>query len=636
MTRAWCSRHIWIPVIVGVLAFHGVGLYWNAQRHSPALLEPAHLISAIYYSETGCAGLYAVNPPLIRLVSAVPFSNKRFDYDWRGVRLSPIRRPAHVVANRVFSQGDDIRPLLFRSRMVLGAFTIFFAAVAVVVTTKEMGRHAGACFFVLVAFCPCFLAHETILSNDLFSAYIAIVATCVFSRWLKSRSWGLLLASGFLLGLAVLSKFTLLILYPVLTIVWCINRGSSYPVARPNETCRGPIALCLLFAFSLLVINCGYSFEGSFTPLREFTFHTTMFTGCDSLDNVPPGGGNRFNGSGSAIDTALGHIPMPFPASMLQGIDAQRYDFERGEASYLRGEHSDHGWWYYYLYALLVKMPLGTWGLTFLAIGCSLFAKGYNASWRDEMTIALPGLAIFILVSSQTGFSVHSRYIIPALPFLFVWISKVGRAFTKEVRALNPRSTIWVRGMVVCFLAWMIASSLWVYPCSLSYFNELAAVLPTPYDTEYPTPRASSDANEKTVWQKVKYVLNAGPRNGPRHLLDSNIDWGQDLYRLEDWCKKHPEARPLRVAYWGSRSVEVSGIEPAEPLPLKPTPGWYALSVNEIYGRSRRYQYFLNFEPVDMAGYSIYIYEITLEDANRVRRELKLPALPAGAYLATW
>jgi hypothetical protein len=38
--------------------------------------------------------------------------------------------------------------------------------------------------------------------------------------------------------------------------------------------------------------------------------------------------------------------------------------------------------------------------------------------------------------------------------------------------------------------------------------------------------------------------------------------------------------------------------------------------------------YFSNFDPVAMAGYSIRIYHITIEDANRVRRELGLPELP--------
>lgn len=73
-----------------------------------------------------------------------------------------------------------------------------------------------------------------------------------------------------------------------------------------------------------------------------------------------------------------------------------------------------------------------------------------------------------------------------------------------------------------------------------------------------------------------------------------------------------------------------------------PLPGWYAISVmilrgclwtvNDGHGGSISldlpyYTYFLRFRPVAMAGYSIFIYHITLEDANRVRREMGLPLL---------
>jgi hypothetical protein len=49
-----------------------------------------------------------------------------------------------------------------------------------------------------------------------------------------------------------------------------------------------------------------------------------------------------------------------------------------------------------------------------------------------------------------------------------------------------------------------------------------------------------------------------------------------------------------------------------------PQPGWYALSVNYLYDRKKQYRYFLNLKPVARAGYSIYIYHVTPEDANRV------------------
>jgi hypothetical protein len=327
-------------------------------------------------------------------------------------------------------------------------------------------------------------------------------------------------------------------------------------------------------------------------PLDEYRFRTMRLSGHDSLARVPVYGGNRFAG------TWLGRLPVPLPADMMQGIDSQMLDFERGVSSFLRGRWSPTGWWYYYLYAWAVKMPLGTWLLLATSLGATCCVRNISAAWRDEVVVLAPFLSMFILVSSQTGCSVHSRYAIPALPFLFIWISKLGRAFLLRRRGVALLTAV--------AFAWSVASSLVVYPHSISYFNELAG----------------------------------GPRHGARHLLDSNIDWGQDLYCLQDWLREHPHLRLDGLAYHGSTDPQLSGI-PETPLPprgpgyqggshasetdaIGPQPGWYALSVNHLYDVSRQFSYFLRYQPTAMAGYSIWIYHITPADAARVRRELGL------------
>jgi len=218
------------------------------------------------------------------------------------------------------------------------------------------------------------------------------------------------------------------------------------------------------------------------------------------------------------------------------------------------------------------------------------------------MVILLPGFALLAFVSSQSGFSVHSRYAIPALPFFFVWTSKIGKVISWKRPVLST--------IAITLLLWSIGSSLWVYPHSISYFNELAAVLPTPQEAEYPKPPETP----KGFCGRMKHLLDAGPLNGPRHLLDSNIDWGQDLFNLERWCHQNPGVTDMKVACWGSYPLEATKIPSIGMPPANtPQPGWYALSVNYLYDRERQYRYFLNYEPVARAGYSIYIYHITPE-----------------------
>ena len=227
-------------------------------------------------------------------------------------------------------------------------------------------------------------------------------------------------------------------------------------------------------------------------------------------------------------------------------------------------------------------------------------------------------VAILALVSSQTGFNHHLRYVLPALPFAFVFLGRL----LSGVRPVSSfrRTAAWV--LAVC----TAVESLGVYPHSASFFN----------------------------------LAIGGPRHGPEHLLDSNISWGQDLLLLRRWSASHPEAaKSLRLAYFGNFDPRVAGIAfelpplgptlPAKRLPvapradasLGPQPGWHVIDVNLLYGMEQvvpdghgRWQkswdalldltYFQRFTPVDRIGYSLYVYRIGLEDANRVRHELGL------------
>jgi hypothetical protein len=122
--------------------------------------------------------------------------------------------------------------------------------------------------------------------------------------------------------------------------------------------------------------------------------------------------------------------------------------------------------------------------------------------------------------------------------------------------------------------------------------------------------------------------LIGGPKNGPKHLLGSNVDWGQNLYFLKKWYNKHPEARPIKIVYSSTDTLDRLGIKDNQQLLAQGLEaGWFAIGIHELYGSSKQYEYFKQIEPVDRIGYSIYIYHITPEDVNRVRREMGLPEI---------
>ena len=130
-------------------------------------------------------------------------------------------------------------------------------------------------------------------------------------------------------------------------------------------------------------------------------------------------------------------------------------------------------------------------------------------------------------------------------------------------------------------------------------------------------------------------------------LLDSNIDWGQDLLLLKRWLDRHPHVQPIAVAHqfpdWMLDAADIrippipvpagpppDGSPPAPPERTGPLPGWYAVFVHQLRARHGRYEYFLRFQPTTTVGYTVTIYHISVEQANRVRRDLGLPDIGAN------
>jgi hypothetical protein len=285
------------------------------------------------------------------------------------------------------------------------------------------------------------------------------------------------------------------------------------------------------------------------------------------------------------------------------GLDQQQFDFEQGRWSYLGGEQKRGGWWYYYLYALVVKTPIGTLLLIAFALVAPRLAGLRPTNSLDNLLLLGPAIAVLAVVSSYTGFNRYLRYALPALPFLIVWAGRAGCLFS----AAAPRTRILraAQCFVLACLAASTASSLWTWPHSMSYFNELVG----------------------------------GPSNGHRHLLDANIDWGQDLLRLKQWVAAHPESKPLHVTFFGWIHPRIAGIE-APPVPrllfnednktdagtlAQVIPGWYAVSVNYVTGYRHSdnnpplYRWLMEFQPVDRVGYSVWIYHLSESDIQQLR-----------------
>lgn len=561
MTRTESRSNL--PKIRSIVVVSGIGIHlalvaWGAYRHSPTMDETAYLVSGISHWQFGRFDLCKVSPPLVRLVAAVPVQLSGPEYNWNSYKIGPGIRAEHSVG-REFAVANGRRSfwLFTLGRWACVPFSLIGAWVSYRWARELFGFPSALAALLLWCFSPNILAHAQQLTPDVGVTALSLAACYAVWNWSRSPTKLRACLAGAVLGTAVLAKTNAVALYPALACGVVLRTI----VSKRSELRVVLWHLCIGFLTSIYVINVGYGFEGTLKPLGQYEFFSGTFTGDESH--------NRFRG------TFLEKVPVPLPSAFLEGIDLQRRDFENRKGTmqtYFRGQWYDHGWWWYYLYAAAVKVPVGTWIMGILGCLVILF---HNSLPRLDCFcfVILPGAMLFAIASSQTGFGHSLRYVVPAFPFAFVLASaSVSREAKSRVKAISMLA-----------LAWTIGSSLYVYPHSLSYFNE----------------------------------LSGGPQNGHFHLLDGNVDWGQDYFYAREWIENHPDCTPVYLAFWGPLPLKQLGEEYQEPKlaadqPIPP--GWYLISVNHLRNEYRfgkaELERFLELTPAERITYAIYLYHI--------------------------
>ena len=300
--------------------------------------EVGHVAAGVSHWQTGSFALYRVNPPLGRMLAALPVLLARPRVDYTRLNPSPGYRSdwdvgldfVELNAPRYFDLVCLARlPGVFWS--IVGAWLIFLWA------RDLYGEMAGCFGAALWYFDPTVLTFAQIVTPDVPSAVSGLGASYVFWRSLRRPWWPSTILAGFLLGIAQLTKFTMVALYGIWPLLWLFYRHPWRAVqsgqSRWVTQVLGGVVIVVL---SIDVINFGYAGNHSFRPLGEFVF-TSRFFGGDPFSGDRVKVGNRFRASW------LGAIPVPVPAEYLQGIDAQRFDFDRKFPSYLGGEWRTSG-----------------------------------------------------------------------------------------------------------------------------------------------------------------------------------------------------------------------------------------------------------------------------------------------------
>jgi len=545
-------------ILVALLLIQASLLVYLSWVTSPNRTEIGHVGAVVYFWHSGKFDVFHVNSPLTRIIAGMPialFCSPK--YDWTDHSSRPQDRCEWKLGNAFVAANDlgDLRLYVFLMRLACIPLVLMGGYFGYRFSSELYGEWSGVIFAILWTFSPLILGWGATICPDVAAASMGILGLYTFWHWLKNPGWKKAIIAGICLGLMPLTKTTWVIAFPIWGLLFVI-----WKFWRKHDEIRLPVRqFAVLLLIAVYVINAGYLFDGPFRQLKDYTFISGALTGKETAKDKPVKPGNRFE------DSWVGYPPLPLPAEFVQGIDTQKLDFERGMASYACGTWSDRGWIWYYGYVLALREPLGVWGLTLLALGSLCFFRDSRGACRDELTIILMGGVVFAFLSSQAGFSIHPRYVVIVLPFAYIFVSRLAKSKNWLVAVLTS----------ACLL-WIMASSLVIYPHSMSYFNELAG----------------------------------GSRNWPKHLLGSNIDWGQDFYELKDWVEKHPEAKPLYLAIEPAIPPNKLGIEFESEVQNDPHDGWMVIGVNVLHSKEKKHDWLKKYDPVVMIGYSMWVYRV--------------------------
>ncbi|MFQ5464971.1 MAG: ArnT family glycosyltransferase [Thermodesulfobacteriota bacterium] len=533
--------------------------------------EPAHLLAGYAHLTEGMDYLSPLHHPVVGRSIAAIFPALLLDLELdKGVR--PEGAPGSdffpYSLRFMFENGVDGRRVLFLARLGNICLGLLLGVYLFLWSSELWGARGGLLSLFFYALSPNVLAASSLATTDLpVTAFFFISLYYLYRTVARGPAPARSVAAGLFAALALGSKHTALLLLPALAVSFALSlRAARGPVGRGGGSGRVVSAYGAMVAVSFVVLWAVYGFR----------FHS------GAAGYVPPDWSALEGDAFSGLFAFMRSLKV-LPEAYLYSLAGSLHGAASGRAAFLMGARSTTGWWYYFPLAFLIKTPVATLFLLLSASGY-LFARQREHLAR-ALFLMVPAAAVFVLVSSQ-NVDIGLRHLLPAYPFIFALIGFVPLIRTESGRA--------ARAVFAAASAWYVLAAAAIHPDQLAYFNEFVG----------------------------------GPRNGHLFLVDSNLDWGQDLTGLKDYMDERGIGR-IKLAYFGFTDPAYYGID-YEYLPSYwiPRParggggggdnidprGWYAISATLLEGVYLQdpdlYAAFRETEPVETIGYSIFVYRL--------------------------
>jgi hypothetical protein len=501
---------LWVVLVAGVL------------EKSPTSDEPVHILGGYVRWALGDERVNPENGVLPQRLAALPLMVSR--------PVLPSReRPAWKASDEwalayqfLYDVGNDADGVVLAARASVALLAVALAALVFAWSRRRYGPWGGWLSLVVCGTSPVVLGHGALATSDVAGALFFLVSAWALGRLADRVGASTVAVAGLAVGGLALSKLSAPLVVPVALVVLGVRALDPTPLPvtwRGRDNVEGVAARARVLGVALAgVLGVAWAVVWLGYGLRF-----PMLTPSPGGGDVPSVAWGTLLGGPGLTSWVLGwardHAVLP--EAYLFGT-AHVLQASASRPAFLNGAWSEQGWWWFFPYAFLVKTPLPT--LVILGV-----AAGRARGWDWARVRAVAPLAALVGVHAVTVVTSHlnigHRHLLPVYAGLFVL---AGAAVA------SSRRVAWVLGACVALLV-VEAGARW--PHHLAYFNQLVG----------------------------------GPSQGYRHLVDSSLDWGQDLPGVRRYLDQRAGNRPAYLSYFGNGSPDHAGI--AATL-LPGSPGW--------------------------------------------------------------